>query len=164
MKKATIKEQAEKLIHECGDAAYQKAQEAARDARRHRNSKLERYWAEVAREIARYQRPSLLGAMRRSLVSRLAASERNCIVDRGDEPQLVKQNSVAFVMRCRCVRTVIQHLSDRRVEMRRAGFFGHHPPRDKEHQLASPKCRRERARRLSHDHFADRCSMTRAAS
>ena len=29
------------------------------------------------------------------------------------------------------------------VEMRRAGFFGHHPPRDKEHQLASRKCRRE---------------------
>jgi hypothetical protein len=27
--------------------------------------------------------------------------------------------------------------------MRRAGFFGHHPPRDKEHHLASPKCRRE---------------------
>jgi len=29
------------------------------------------------------------------------------------------------------------------VEMRRAGFLGHHPPRDKEHQLASRKCRRE---------------------
>jgi hypothetical protein len=27
--------------------------------------------------------------------------------------------------------------------MRRAGFFGHHPPRDKEHHLASRKCRRE---------------------
>ena len=27
--------------------------------------------------------------------------------------------------------------------MRRAGFLGHHPPRDKEHHLASPKCRRE---------------------
>jgi hypothetical protein len=26
---------------------------------------------------------------------------------------------------------------------RRAGFFGYHPPRDKEHQPASPKCRRE---------------------
>ena len=54
MKKATIKERAEKLIHEYGDAAYQKAQEAVRDARRRRNSRLERYWAEVAREIARY--------------------------------------------------------------------------------------------------------------
>ena len=53
MKKATIKEQAEKLIHAYGDAAYQKAQEAVRDARRHRNSRLERYRAEVAREIAR---------------------------------------------------------------------------------------------------------------
>jgi hypothetical protein len=29
------------------------------------------------------------------------------------------------------------------VEMRRAGFLGHHPPRDKEHHLASRKCRRE---------------------
>jgi hypothetical protein len=28
-------------------------------------------------------------------------------------------------------------------KMRRAGFLGHHPPRDKEHHLASPKCRRE---------------------
>ena len=27
--------------------------------------------------------------------------------------------------------------------MRRAGFFGDHPLRDKEHQLASRKCRRE---------------------
>jgi hypothetical protein len=27
--------------------------------------------------------------------------------------------------------------------MRRAGVFGHHPPRDKEHHLASRKCRRE---------------------
>ncbi len=27
--------------------------------------------------------------------------------------------------------------------MRRAGFFGHHPPRDKEDHLASRKCRRE---------------------
>ena len=27
--------------------------------------------------------------------------------------------------------------------MRRAGFFGDHPPRDKEHHLASRKCRRE---------------------
>jgi hypothetical protein len=28
-------------------------------------------------------------------------------------------------------------------KMRRAGFLGHHPQRDKEHQLASRKCRRE---------------------
>ena len=27
--------------------------------------------------------------------------------------------------------------------MRRARILGHHPPRDKEHQLASRKCRRE---------------------
>jgi hypothetical protein len=27
--------------------------------------------------------------------------------------------------------------------MRRAGFLGHHPPRDKEHHLASRKCRKE---------------------
>src|ERR1019366_4540616 len=29
--------------------------------------------------------------------------------------------------------------------MRPAGFLGHHPPRDKEHHRASPKCRREHA-------------------
>ena len=75
MKKAMIKGQAEKLIHEYGDVAYQKAQEAARDARRRRNSRLERYWAEVAREIARYARPSPLGTARSasSSVSRSAA-------------------------------------------------------------------------------------------
>jgi hypothetical protein len=28
-------------------------------------------------------------------------------------------------------------------KMRRAGFFGYHPPRDKEHHRASAKCRRE---------------------
>ena len=28
-------------------------------------------------------------------------------------------------------------------QMRRAGFLGHHPPRDKEHHLASRKWRRE---------------------
>ena len=83
MKKAMIKGQAEKLIHEYGDVAYQKAQEAARDARKHRNSRLERYWAEVAREIARCARPSPSGTARpapsgtarsaSSLVSRSAA-------------------------------------------------------------------------------------------
>ncbi len=56
MKKA-IKEQAEKLIHDYGDAAYQKAKEAVRDARRRRNGRLERYWTEVAREIARLPEP-----------------------------------------------------------------------------------------------------------
>ena len=39
MKKSMIKEQAEKLIHDFGDAAYQNAQEAARDAHRRRNSR-----------------------------------------------------------------------------------------------------------------------------
>ena len=53
MKTATIKEQAEKLIRNYGDAAYHKAQETVRAARRHRNSRLERYWAKVAREVAR---------------------------------------------------------------------------------------------------------------
>jgi hypothetical protein len=28
-------------------------------------------------------------------------------------------------------------------KMRRAGFFGYHPPTDKEHHPASRKCRRE---------------------
>jgi hypothetical protein len=53
MRKATIRVQAEKLISDYGDAAFNKAQEAVRAAHRHRNSRLERYWAEVAREIAR---------------------------------------------------------------------------------------------------------------
>jgi F0F1-type ATP synthase membrane subunit b/b' len=52
MKKA-VKERAEKLIDDYRDAAYEKAQEAMRAARRHRNSRLERYWAKVARQIAR---------------------------------------------------------------------------------------------------------------
>jgi hypothetical protein len=65
MKKATIKEQAEKLIQDYGDAAYEKAQEAGRAARRHRNSRLERYWAQVAREVA--QRTSIaMGILRAS--------------------------------------------------------------------------------------------------
>jgi len=52
MKKA-IREQAQKLICDYGDAAYQKTQEAVRAAHRHRNSRLERYLAKVAQEIAR---------------------------------------------------------------------------------------------------------------
>ena len=52
MKKA-IREQAQKLIRDHGDAAYQKAQEAVRAAHRHRNSRLARYLAKVAQEIAR---------------------------------------------------------------------------------------------------------------
>jgi hypothetical protein len=52
MKKA-IQQQAEKLIRDHGDAAYCKAQEAVRAAHRCRNSRLERYLAKVAREIAR---------------------------------------------------------------------------------------------------------------
>jgi hypothetical protein len=42
MKKA-IREYAEKLIHEYGDAAYQKAQEAARNAHRRRNARLQHF-------------------------------------------------------------------------------------------------------------------------
>jgi hypothetical protein len=42
MKKA-IREYAEKLICEYGDATYQKAQEAARDAHRQRNGRLESF-------------------------------------------------------------------------------------------------------------------------
>ena len=43
----------EKLIREYGDAAYQKAQEAVRNAHRRRNGRLERFLEKVASEIAR---------------------------------------------------------------------------------------------------------------
>jgi Skp family chaperone for outer membrane proteins len=52
MKKA-IREHAEKLIREYGDAAYQMAQQEARTARRRRNSRLQHFLEKVAREIAR---------------------------------------------------------------------------------------------------------------
>ena len=52
MKKA-IREYAEKLIREYGDAAYQEAQEAVRNAHRRRNGRLERFLEKVASEIAR---------------------------------------------------------------------------------------------------------------
>ena len=52
MKKA-IREYAEKLIREYGDAAYQKAQEAVRNAHRQRNGRLERFLEKVASDIAR---------------------------------------------------------------------------------------------------------------
>src|ERR1039457_1788545 len=39
-------------------------------------------------------------------------------------------------------RRVAQHRAAQAI-LRRAGFLGHHPPRDKEHHLASRKCRRE---------------------
>jgi hypothetical protein len=43
MKKA-IRDQAEKLIRDYGDNAYDKAYEAVRTARRHRNGRLERFF------------------------------------------------------------------------------------------------------------------------
>ena len=52
MKKA-IREYAEKLIREHGDAAYQKAQEAAHDAHRRRNGRLEHFLEKVTGEIGR---------------------------------------------------------------------------------------------------------------
>ena len=67
MKTATIKEQAEKLIRNYGDAAYHKAQETVRAARRHRNSRLERYWAKVAREVARRTSVATLDTMHQIL-------------------------------------------------------------------------------------------------
>jgi len=39
-------------------------------------------------------------------------------------------------------------------KMRRAGFLGHHPPRDKEHHLASRKCRRESTPQTARDDVA----------
>ncbi len=58
MKKA-IREYAERLIREYGDAAYQKAQEAARNAHRRRNGRLEHFLERVASEIARRARVEL---------------------------------------------------------------------------------------------------------
>jgi hypothetical protein len=52
MKKA-IREYAAKLIRDYGGAAYQKAQEAVRDAHRRRNGRLEHFLEKVASEIAR---------------------------------------------------------------------------------------------------------------
>jgi hypothetical protein len=47
-------------------------------------------------------------------------------------------------------------------KMRRAGFFGDHPPRDKEHHLASRKCRRESTPQTDKHArpFGDRLSTT----
>ena len=53
MSAKAIKEEAEKLIRDQGQAAYDKACEAMRAARRHRNVRLEEYLAKVAQEIAR---------------------------------------------------------------------------------------------------------------
>jgi hypothetical protein len=61
--KKAIREQAQKLIRDHGDAAYQKAQEAVRAAHRRRNGRLERYLTNVAREIAR-RNPETLAVMR----------------------------------------------------------------------------------------------------
>jgi hypothetical protein len=57
--KEAIREHAEKLIREYGDAAYEKAQEAVRDAHRRRNGRLEHFLEKVAREIARRTRADL---------------------------------------------------------------------------------------------------------
>ena len=54
--KREISEHAERLIRECGDTAYHKAKEAARTARRHRNSRLEGFLEKVASEIERRTR------------------------------------------------------------------------------------------------------------
>ena len=51
--KREISEHADRLIREYGDTAYHNAQEAARTARRHRNSRLEE---KVASEIERRAR------------------------------------------------------------------------------------------------------------
>ena len=48
-----IKQEAEKLIRDHGQAAYDKACEAMRAARRRRNVRLEKYLAKVAQEIGR---------------------------------------------------------------------------------------------------------------
>ena len=41
-------------------------------------------------------------------------------------------------------------------KLRRAGFLGHHPPRDKEHHRASRKCRRESTPQTSQRGFRSR--------
>ena len=54
--KREISEHADRLIREYGDTAYHNAQEAARTARRHWNSRLERFLEKVASEIERRAR------------------------------------------------------------------------------------------------------------
>jgi hypothetical protein len=53
MRVVAIRDGAEKLIREHGETAYDKACEAVRAARRHRNVRLEKYLIEVTREIGR---------------------------------------------------------------------------------------------------------------
>ena len=54
--KREIIEHAERLIREYGGTAYHEAKEAARTARRHRNSRLEGFLKKVASEIERRAR------------------------------------------------------------------------------------------------------------
>lgn len=53
MRRQVITDKASKLVSEFGTGAYVKAREAMREARRRRNLRLERYFAQVAIAIAR---------------------------------------------------------------------------------------------------------------
>jgi hypothetical protein len=53
MKVKDIKDEAERLIRECGPDAYANAREAMRLAHRRRDVRLERYLSKVSLEVAR---------------------------------------------------------------------------------------------------------------
>ena len=53
MRVEAIREEAEKLIREYGQMAYDKAREEVRRAHQRRNARLEKYRAKVAQEIER---------------------------------------------------------------------------------------------------------------
>jgi hypothetical protein len=53
MRRQAVKNEADSLIKDFGDGAYERACEAQRAARRRRNVRLEKYFAMVALEIVR---------------------------------------------------------------------------------------------------------------
>jgi hypothetical protein len=52
-----VKDEAEKLVQVFGNDAYEEAREATQKARRGRNARLERFFAQVVLEIARQSAP-----------------------------------------------------------------------------------------------------------
>jgi hypothetical protein len=52
MRRQSIKDEADRLLTEFGDGAHERARDAAKQARRRRNLRLERYFAQVALMIA----------------------------------------------------------------------------------------------------------------
>jgi hypothetical protein len=53
MQRKATKHEAAKMVAQFGEQAYEKAREAERDARRHRNDKRAKFLGNVARRIAK---------------------------------------------------------------------------------------------------------------